>query len=208
MGAGLTISIFFTCQTFIFWIFWKQIIWYLEEKFAKIHLPISQFYLLPGDGHWDMWSTVSHRGVTEWAILKIKKTHRKLFLTSETVKNTEKGNFGVSIMLADGLGMLGGHLQTWWWLCSIPWWCHQMETFSALLTLCVGNSPVNFRWISHVNFPHKGQWHIALMFSLIGAYDWVNNRDAGDLRCHHAHYDVTVMTSLGPALGGSTLLGY
>ena len=21
---------------------------------------------------------------------------------------------------------------------------------------------------------------------------WVNNRDAGDLRCHHAHYDVTV----------------
>ena len=24
----------------------------------------------------------------------------------------------------------------------IPWWCHQMETFSALLTLCAGNSPV------------------------------------------------------------------
>ena len=22
------------------------------------------------------------------------------------------------------------------------WWCHQMETFSALLTLCAGNSPV------------------------------------------------------------------
>ena len=22
------------------------------------------------------------------------------------------------------------------------WWCHQMETFSALLTICVGNSPV------------------------------------------------------------------
>ena len=100
MGAGLTISIFFTCQTFIFWIFWKQIIWYLEEKFAKIHLPISQFYLLPGDGHWDMWSPVL-------AILKIKKTDGKLFLTNEIVKNTEKGNFGVSIVPADGLGMLG-----------------------------------------------------------------------------------------------------
>ena len=24
----------------------------------------------------------------------------------------------------------------------IPWWRHQMETFSALLALCVGNSPV------------------------------------------------------------------
>ena len=25
---------------------------------------------------------------------------------------------------------------------SIPWWRHQMETFSALLALCAGNSPV------------------------------------------------------------------
>ena len=25
---------------------------------------------------------------------------------------------------------------------SIPWWCHQMETFSALLAICAGNSPV------------------------------------------------------------------
>ena len=25
---------------------------------------------------------------------------------------------------------------------SISWWRHQMETFSALLALCVGNSPV------------------------------------------------------------------
>ena len=24
----------------------------------------------------------------------------------------------------------------------VPWWRHQMETFSALLALCVGNSPV------------------------------------------------------------------
>ena len=37
------------------------------------------------------------------------------------------------------------------------WWCHQI--FSALLALCAENSPVNS--------PHKGQWHGALMFSLI-----------------------------------------
>ena len=42
---------------------------------------------------------------------------------------------------------------------------------------------------------HKDQWHGALMFSLICAWinGWVNNREAGDLRRHSAHYDVTVM---------------
>ena len=60
------------------------------------------------------------------------------------------------------------------------WWCHQMETFSALLALCEGNSPVTGR---------------ALTFSLTCAWinSWVNNRESGDLRCHRIHYDVTVM---------------
>ena len=48
---------------------------------------------------------------------------------------------------------------------------------------------------SPVNSPHKGQWRGALMFSLIWAWtnDWVNNWNTGDLRHHHAHYDVTGM---------------
>ena len=29
-----------------------------------------------------------------------------------------------------------------WWLAFIAWWRHQMETFSALLAICAGNSPV------------------------------------------------------------------
>ena len=64
-----------------------------------------------------------------------------------------------------------------------------METFSALLALCAGNSPVT------VNSPHKGQWRGALMFSLICVWinGWVNNRKAGDLRRHRGHYDVNVM---------------
>ena len=48
---------------------------------------------------------------------------------------------------------------------------------------------------SPLNSPHKGQWRRALMFSLI--CDWptgVNSLDAGDLRCHRAHYDLTVMS--------------
>ena len=67
-----------------------------------------------------------------------------------------------------------------------------MKTFSALLALYAGNSPVP------VNSPHKGQWRGALMFSLIYAWinDWVNNREAGDLRRQRGHYDVIVMINL------------
>ena len=48
---------------------------------------------------------------------------------------------------------------------------------------------------SPVNSPHKGQWRGALMFSLICARmkDWVNNREADDLRRHRDHYDVSVI---------------
>ena len=48
---------------------------------------------------------------------------------------------------------------------------------------------------STVNSPHKGQWRVALMFSLIYAWirGWVNNREAGDLRRHQVHYGVIVM---------------
>ena len=48
------------------------------------------------------------------------------------------------------------------------------------------------RW--QVNSLHKGQWRGALMFSLICG--GVNSREAGDLRHHHTHYDVTVMLIL------------
>ena len=48
---------------------------------------------------------------------------------------------------------------------------------------------------SPVNSPHNGQWRGALMFSLICVWikDWVNNREAGDLRRYRAHYGVIVM---------------
>ena len=64
------------------------------------------------------------------------------------------------------------------------WWRHQMETF-----------PRNWPFVrgihrSPVNSPHKGQWRRALVFSI---NDWVNNREAGDLRRYRVHYDVIVM---------------
>ena len=68
-------------------------------------------------------------------------------------------------------------------------WRHQMETFSALLAVCAGNSPVSGE------FPHKGQWRGALVFSRICAWinDWVKNGGAGDLRHYRTHYAVSVM---------------
>ena len=63
-----------------------------------------------------------------------------------------------------------------------------MEAFCASLA---------FLWGIHrspVNYPHKGQWCGALMFSWINA--WVNNREVGDLRRHRGHYDVIVMLVL------------
>ena len=53
-----------------------------------------------------------------------------------------------------------------------------------------GNSPVPGEFLS------QSQWHGALMFSLICVWinDWVNNREACDLRRYRAHYDVIVMS--------------
>ena len=50
---------------------------------------------------------------------------------------------------------------------------------------------------SPVNSPHKGQWHGALMFSLICTWinSWAADGDAGGLRRHCAHYNVRVMFS-------------
>ena len=60
---------------------------------------------------------------------------------------------------------------------------------------------------SPVNFLHKGQWRVALMFSLICVWmnDWVNNREAGDLRRYRAHYDVIVMIYTARHLSKITL---
>ena len=56
---------------------------------------------------------------------------------------------------------------------------------------------------SPVNSPHKGQRRGALMFILICARinGWVNTREAGDLRWHRAHYDVTVMCPSNDVMG-------
>ena len=75
------------------------------------------------------------------------------------------------------------------WPPQTPWWRHQMETFSSLLAICAGNSPVPGEF--HTQRPVTRGFVVSLICRING---WVNNSEAGDLRRHRAHYDVTVMT--------------
>ena len=72
-------------------------------------------------------------------------------------------------------------------ICRKSQWCHQMEIFSALLAFRVGNSSITGE------FPRQR----SVLFSLMRAWtnSWVNNGDAGDLRRHRVHCDVSVMGS-------------
>ena len=73
------------------------------------------------------------------------------------------------------------------------WWRHQMETFSALLDLCAGNSPVTGEFPAQM--PVTRSFDIFFDLRING---WVNNREADDLRRHRAHYDVAAMYHNGP----------
>ena len=71
-------------------------------------------------------------------------------------------------------------------------WKDMMTSSNENIFGIIGHLCKGIHW-SH--YPHKGQWRGALMLSLIYARinSWENNGEAGDLRCHHTHYDVTVM---------------
>ena len=74
-------------------------------------------------------------------------------------------------------------LSRWWNRSRKLWWCHQMEAFSALLALCVGNLPVTSK------FPTQRAIHA---YSDI-FWVWVHislktkNQMTGDLRLHDVH---------------------
>ena len=90
-------------------------------------------------------------------------------------------------------------------LCSPITWTIFHESFINRFMMTSSNGNI-FRVTGHlcggihrspVNSPHEGQWRWALMFSLVCVWinGWVNNREAGDLRCYRTHYDVIVMFS-------------
>ena len=74
----------------------------------------------------------------------------------------------------------------------IPWWCHQMETFSVLLAIFAGNSPVTGQFPTQRPVTRS----FDVFFDLRWRNGFVNNREAGDLRRHRAQLDVIVMHPL------------
>ena len=73
----------------------------------------------------------------------------------------------------------------------VSWWRHQMETFSALLAICAGNSPVPGEFPTQRPVTRSFDFFSLICVCINGL---VNNREAGDLRCYRAHYDITVMS--------------
>ena len=69
-----------------------------------------------------------------------------------------------------------------------PWWRHQMETFSALLAICAGNSPVTGEFPAQK--PVTRSFDVFFDLRLDKS---LSELSRGDLRRYHAHYDVTVM---------------
>ena len=67
-----------------------------------------------------------------------------------------------------------------------------METLSALLAICAGNSPVTGEFPAQK--PVKRSFDV--FFDVHLNNGWVNNGEAGDLRRHRAHYDVTVVDNI------------
>ena len=66
-----------------------------------------------------------------------------------------------------------------------------METVSALLAICAGNSPVPGEFPAQR--PVTRSFDVFFKLICVWINGWVNNREAGDLRRYRAHYDVTLM---------------
>ena len=85
-------------------------------------------------------------------------------------------------------------------LCSIPAWewlcpCKPMMTSSNGNVFCVTGpfcKEVAYEFLSQRPVTHSCD----VFFDLAWINGWVNNWDAADLKCHCAHYDVTVMPPL------------
>ena len=83
-----------------------------------------------------------------------------------------------------------GGLKAHWSYLPYAWWRHQMETFSASMALCAGNSPVTGEFPSTKPVTRS----FDIFFDLRpNKFAWVSNREAGDLRRHRAHYDIIVI---------------
>ena len=134
------------------------------------------------DVHFGFWLTDNKMNVSIILLVNMSKSY-----SHAVVIYSECEQFSNSILaLCERFtvsGSVGWYHTMYLWL---SWWRHQMETFFALLALCAGNSPVTDAPVTR---------SVGVFFICAWINYWVKNREADDLRCHHAHYDVIVMSS-------------
>ena len=106
-----------------------------------------------------------------------------------------------------------------------PWWRHQMETFSALLALCVGNSPVtgeipsqrpvarsfdvffDLRLNKWLNKQSRGWWfetHRAQYIVTVIHYDYPDGNDSILMKIYPIVYDTDYPQSIMPLTSSIT----
>ena len=103
---------------------------------------------------WDLF-VMSHESDVTWTSLRLKSSETRLFVQSnigKIVKSSHYGPFVRRIHRWPMVPLTKGSVKRFYVLTSLygrvrepclSWWRHQMETFSALLAICAGNSPVN-----------------------------------------------------------------
>ena len=126
--------------------------------------------------------------------LKTVNCHHANFVTTVGTGDCHEENFRwwQNWYRDDSRDYVQDRLQNVGFLAPATWWRHPMETFSALLAICAGNSPVTGE------FPP--QRPVTQSFDVF--FDLCLNKrlskhncEAGDLRRQRVHYDVTVMKS-------------
>ena len=75
-----------------------------------------------------------------------------------------------------------------------------MEKISALLAICAENSPVTGEFLAQRPVTRSFD-----VFFDLHLNEQLSQRDAGDLRCHCAHYDITVMSVWFPSPGANNM---
>ena len=157
--------------------------WSLETHFSEILVKIqicsfNKMHLMMSPAKW--WSFyLRFKYVNHWSTTRSLKIsgQQNWLMCSKSVS----AKIILKIFRVVGRVPAGGPERSWW--------RHRMETISAILDLCEGNTPITGGFPSQR--PVTRSSDVCLIFASTNG--WANNRDAGDLRRHRAHYDVTII---------------
>ena len=144
----------------------------LEGAIWTLPVPIIFFYSCHCGTSWGQWSW--WKFIHDMSIFQCRR-HIYLIIKDDVTALSWQNNAMINTSCGRVLVMVEStYVSVKIRFYASSWWRHQMETISD---------------------PSQGQRYVALMFYFICARTngCANNRDAGDLKRHRAHYGVTVM---------------